>query len=563
MSRNIRAIVLSLLTALLAALCTSALAADLHMSFTWDAGSEPVTVALTQNTRKEYVLFLPGVCDPSAMTLTVHDREGICWNGTPVQSGEALDVSGDIGSTVQVTTLDGVRLNQVKILQGSVIPSVFVTITDSDVTHIHKSKKYDIRSPGKLVMLDRSGIPEAVQTVDSFHMRGNSTRYGMKKPYQLKLAKKESLGGMPKAKTWLLLANWFDISLIRNQITLDLCRELGLKGTPRGIQADLYLNGEYQGVYYLCEKIQLSKDRLDITDMEDIRAEAGQVPEGTPKLKTSKDNGVPLLRWHGNVAPPQDTTGGFLLELEKPLQFSQNKESGGFKTNGEMFVIIKEPTLVDEASSTYIANLVNDFHNAAIADDGINPKTGLSYMTYIDADSFALKIIVEEISGNFDVKAASQFLYKDSDRVDSRLHAGPGWDYDLTYGNKADKSLLNPLQLNYVYTRSSANSNLYRCLLRHDDFAALTRRLYLEKALPALEILLGRRPAPEGSCLRPLTEYADDIRASADMNFCRWNANLIKDLYNRSGRTFDEANAYLLDWLTRRTDALTEGWLVE
>ena len=60
-------------------------------------------------------------------------------------------------------------------------------------------------------------------------------------------------------------------------------------------------------------------------------------------------------------------------------------------------------------------------------------------------DSFAKKIIVEEFTANFDVRAGSQFMYKDADSVDSRLYAGPGWDYDLTYGNK-DDGVRNPAE---------------------------------------------------------------------------------------------------------------------
>ena len=54
--------------------------------------------------------------------------------------------------------------------------------------------------------------------------------------------------GLPEDKTWVLLANFQDRTLVRNQIAYNVGAGLdGLRWTPRGTFVELYLNGEYKG----------------------------------------------------------------------------------------------------------------------------------------------------------------------------------------------------------------------------------------------------------------------------------------------------------------------------
>lgn len=63
--------------------------------------------------------------------------------------------------------------------------------------------------------------------------RGNSTWKGAKRPYQIKLDKKTDLlqtgDSADKAKTWVLLANFYDPSAVRNMLALDLGRALQME----------------------------------------------------------------------------------------------------------------------------------------------------------------------------------------------------------------------------------------------------------------------------------------------------------------------------------------------
>ena len=74
--------------------------------------------------------------------------------------------------------------------------------------------------------------------------RGNSTWGYPKKPYALKLDKKSVILGMPKHKRWCLLANFMDRTMIRNDVSFELARQMkALDYTPQGRFVELFLNG--------------------------------------------------------------------------------------------------------------------------------------------------------------------------------------------------------------------------------------------------------------------------------------------------------------------------------
>src|SRR5690606_4215333 len=96
--------------------------------------------------------------------------------------------------------------------------------------------------------------------------RGNST-WGMpKKPYRIKLDEKAPLLEMPTDKSWTLLANYGDQSLLRNDVAFEVSRRLELEYTPRQRFVELFLNGEYMGNYTLTEHVKESEDRIPIDE---------------------------------------------------------------------------------------------------------------------------------------------------------------------------------------------------------------------------------------------------------------------------------------------------------
>lgn len=98
--------------------------------------------------------------------------------------------------------------------------------------------------------------------------RGHSTADKPKKPYNLKLDKAESFFGLPARDRWVLLASFFDHSLMRNALGHEVARRTSLASTtPVGCFVRLEVEGQDQGVYYLCERV------LDMVDKEAVLLE--------------------------------------------------------------------------------------------------------------------------------------------------------------------------------------------------------------------------------------------------------------------------------------------------
>ena len=108
--------------------------------------------------------------------------------------------------------------------------------------------------------------------------RGNTTWWIYpKKPYTLKLKHQANLFGTGKSKRYVLLANWMDRTLLRNDIAFEAARRTSMEWTPSGRFVELYLNGRHLGNYWLGEKVNAEGSKFkaeflysfDISDMSE------------------------------------------------------------------------------------------------------------------------------------------------------------------------------------------------------------------------------------------------------------------------------------------------------
>ncbi|MBE5921887.1 MAG: hypothetical protein E7269_03935 [Lachnospiraceae bacterium] len=112
-------------------------------------------------------------------------------------------------------------------------------------------------------------------------LRGNSTAYRPKRPFKIKLSEKADLLGLGtedgksyKSKHWVLLANDIDHSLIRNKVLYDFSGDIGTEVYFDSTNITLIYNGQYEGVYQLCEHRRVDPGRIDITDWTGIGEDA-------------------------------------------------------------------------------------------------------------------------------------------------------------------------------------------------------------------------------------------------------------------------------------------------
>lgn len=207
--------------------------------------------------------------------------------------------------------------------------------------------------------------------------RGNESWRHPKKPYAIKFNEKQSILGMPKAKKWVMLANYRDRTLIRNAVAFELARKTSLAWTPSGKFVDVFLNGKFIGNYYICEKIEVKKNRLELDEYS------------------------------------------YLLEFD-----SYYDEQYKFRTEyNNLPVNIKYPSTPDSLQINYIKNFIDSTELVFRTH-----PSDTSFLNYIDATSFADYFIIYALTTNGELEQPkSLYVHK---KNNGKLSAGPAWDFD-------------------------------------------------------------------------------------------------------------------------------------
>lgn len=238
--------------------------------------------------------------------------------------------------------------------------------------------------------------------LDYIRGRGNSTWMAPKKPYKLKFEEKQDLLGMGANKHWILLANYYDVTMLRNKFTYWLGEQLGLEFTPKCEFVNVIMNDEYLGSYYLCEQVRVGKSRVNIDDLE--------------KDEQTKQ-----------ATDAETISGGYLLSMCPYGEAAQRM----FETNRGNRFLIESPSFEDyfnEAQANYIRDYVQKTENA-IYGDGFKDDSGTAYQDYMDIDAAIDYYWVQEVSQNGDgFISNSTYLYK---KRNGKLYWGPLWDFDF------------------------------------------------------------------------------------------------------------------------------------
>ncbi len=226
-------------------------------------------------------------------------------------------------------------------------------------------------------------------------LRGNASQSFPKKSYNFETWDesgsdlKTSLLGMPSESDWILNAAYIDKTLMRDPLVYFMSRSID-RWASRTIHCELVLNGVYQGVYILQEKIKRDKERVDIT-----------------KLANTDNQGEPL-------------TGGYIYEV------SQSGEEFGERRR----FIYPNWDVITPEQTAFIRKYDDDFREVMNSADFDDPSSG--YPAWIDVDSFIDEILLQEAAKNSDAYGFSSYFHKDRS---GKLKAGPAWDFDQALSN--------------------------------------------------------------------------------------------------------------------------------
>ena len=451
-----------------------------------NAAGEQIAVEATEN-----VFYLPSSADLTKIKF-FSDAEISCA-GKALQSDDTVDLTAckaldERGAECYrlALTVNG-KSTEYTFYHDGTLSSVFVS-TSKGLPAIDGNKENRDKE-AQIVILNKDGSAEysdlAEDTVSEIKSRGNATWTYLKKAYQIKLDSKTDLFGMGKAKTWILLANYTDQSALHNALAFTLGDTLGIPYNIDYRFVELYVDGEYRGLYMLTEKVQIGSNRVDITDLEgatedenpDVdleNAEVRTVDSGALIANTA----ISSYTYCVGVKSPADITGGYLVELDG---YGLNEPSHFVTDNGNIYTV-KSPEYASREEMEYIAGLFADMEEAIYSETGYNRK-GVHYTEYIDMESFAGVYTVQELMKNWDAYTGSMFFFKDADRdgEKAKIYMGPLWDLDNTLGNiKFDKYFFDDTA--YLWAQNGVFQNYVRtfakALMKQPDFKYEVARQY-------------------------------------------------------------------------------------
>lgn len=341
--------------------------------------------------------------------------------------------------------------------------------------------------------------------------RGNSTWGTGKNPYKIKLDKKANLFNMGKNKHWVLLADYYDPSHIRNKITYWMGKKLGMAYTPECVYVDVVMNGQYYGSYLLSEQVRVGNSRVDIDDLE-----------ADDESKAATDE--PTI------------TGGYLLSM------SPYKDEDGkiIHTKQGTDYLIERPSFEDyenEAQYNYISKYVQDTEDAIYGKDF--KKDGKSYAEYMDVAAAIDYYWMQEFSMNGDAfGSTSTYLYKPRN---GKLFWGPLWDFDyVAWGNNEYNE--------YNCEGWAMKENVwFGRLFRDKDFAdkMIARWTEIRKVM--------EEASKDGG---QIDQYAEKIRNSMKYNAYQYGDNYDVD---EKDKTFQQSVDQLKGWIQARIKWVNEN----
>ena len=375
-------------------------------------------------------------------------------------------------------------------------------VINSENEEMPQGRDKETKVKANFILINEGNVN--VEKTGTIKLRGNSSLRSEKKPYLINFDEKTIVLDMPsKEKKWTLIPNMFDKTLMRNILGYKMSFIFGLKYTPSCRYIDLILNGDYVGNYMICDKIEVSKDRVDITKMDETCIQEPEISGGY------------LVQGTGN---------------------GKRKDNEFFKTEKGITLSYEYPKPEDitEEQRIYIKKKI----------DEIEAKVYENNTENIDLESFARYFLVEDFSGNQDIIFNSFYLYKE--RRDDKIYFGPVWDFDLAFDNAMVLYPTNEKK-NFAYkftlTNGSANKFLSN-LLSNDTVLKKVKDTWkkMTKTVFTKEVMRDY-----------INEQFQLIYESQKLNYIRWDALNSKQFMEAVIRGSFEAEVdYLKEFIEKR-----------
>ncbi len=469
--------------------------ADNNLNDTTDVNKGEVTGGVTNITTngKAEKATLTYTCGhiTGKLEVTIGEHKEICFDKSYVKAGETLKVlyAPDnatykweiLNKNTNTVKTAGSNTNEYTVKEEDLESFIYVTIngktklsiyvsslpvvyidSDKSFSSIKKTSYYN----GAIRLCGDSDVyaPWYLYEGDTeFKGRGHSSSFYEKNGLKLKLDKKSDTYGISgyESKHWVLVSNVLDGSLMRNNIVDRFYRSLNASSIMDGTDVILIYNGDYMGVYQLCEHVRIADGRVDIFDYSEfakgIAKSIATDMVGSGKLSAHFEEEYAdelqdiiesdyaylkneyvvdgagnkhELKNYGINAP--ETTGGYLVCMDRYSTGSSSKQA-------TLYSAYKLPFYIDKPDTDHKSQLIS-FKESAVYDYALNFNQTLEYAFHSDDFFFRngdkhYKVTSEGSNegGKWTGTTYAETLYRDDER--DGLHYSQMVDMDSLVQN--------------------------------------------------------------------------------------------------------------------------------
>ena len=348
-------------------------------------------VISTWNSGDALYVFLPSYAHMADLTAFTSDSLIVYLDGCELNQNSDLS-RYSIGEAHKMRVWTDMRNSDTRdlyFLRSANIPAMFIDTASGNMDAIHADQEY--RESARVTLVDTNGARLYSGVDNTINGHGFSSWLSKKKSYSLKLREPAGLLGMAPAAKWILISNTYDNTSLKNKFVMDMAAQTGLTWTPSCEYIDLYLNGDYAGLYLLSERVENDINRL-------------------------------------NLASDNSSRTNFLCKVK----IDNHRPERIFLTDYNRSVELVSPKSASESERPRIEQDVQLLENAILSGD----ERELLY--YLDLDSWVRRYLIDEISGNVDADLSSSYFYCVYNSENPVFYGGPVWDYDRTFGNTVD-----------------------------------------------------------------------------------------------------------------------------
>ena len=372
---------------------------------------------------------------------------------------------------------------------------------------------------GNIALLDGNGEEQSVFSVPNSIYRATIKYRGAssyskfdKKQYRIKFyknkkdsVKKVSLAGMGANSEWVLNGPYLDKTLIRNKLVYDLARELN-GWAPDTRFVELFVDGEYQGVYLAVEPVTNGESRLRLAKFGLLSGETAYIVN-----RDRIDTGSEEI----------DTWG----------------KTNGYTYNA-LYIRYPSKNKITEKQKEYIQKDISEFEQALYGKNFSDKRIG--YQAYIDMDNWVDYFIINEFAMNYDAGNLSTYLYKE---LGGKLQLAV-WDFNNGFDNyqwfRTETDVLHTVE-----------NSWFKRLWQDETFREHVCERYRQ---------LRKTTLADEHIAEKIASYQEELGDAVDRNFKVWGysfdeallAGTSKDGTSRDIRSYEEAMKQLTDTIRER-----------